>query len=126
LPKEVRWRLNEMLDDGLSYLQIINGLGEHAKGLNEHIIGRWKRSGYQDYLREQRLIDHCATRRAGASAMLAKTGQINGLQATQQIATAQICETMVDIGADILREALIANPVQTPQTQSKLRVSTQI
>ena len=36
---------------------------------------------------------------------------INGFQATQQIAAAQICEAVTVLGPDILRDALIANPL---------------
>ena len=36
---------------------------------------------------------------------------ITSFQATQQIATAQICETIVGLGGEILREALLANPL---------------
>src|SRR5258708_1889402 len=56
LSKELRQRINEMLDDGLTYLEIIKNLGDNAKDLNEDIMYRWKRGGYQDYLREQRIL----------------------------------------------------------------------
>jgi hypothetical protein len=111
LPKEVRWRINQMMDDGVIYEDIITALGDDGKNLNVDMLYRWKKGGYQDHLREQRLIAQCVARRAGASTLLTKAGQINGLQATQQIATSQICEAVLDIGADILREALIANPL---------------
>ena len=75
------------------------------------MLTRWKKTGYQAHCREQRVLDHCAVRRVRASALLTKAGQITGFQATQQIATTQICEAVVDIGADILREALLANPL---------------
>lgn len=111
LPKEVRWRINQMLDDGLAYRQIIQRLGDHGKDLNDDMVHRWKTGGYQDYLREQRLLDQCAARRDRAFALLAQNGHIHGFQATQQIASAQICEVVAELGGDILREALIANPL---------------
>src|ERR1700748_337231 len=55
LPKEIRERINEMIDDGFPYKRIIEALGDHGKGLNEDIMHRWKTGGYQDYLNEQRL-----------------------------------------------------------------------
>ena len=111
LPKEIRQRLNEMLDDGVAYKQIIENLGEHGGELNEDIIYRWKTGGYQDYLREQRLLDQCRLRRDRAFDLLAGASHINGFQATQQLAAVQICETVADLGADTLREALTANPL---------------
>ncbi len=111
LPKEIRWRINEMLDDGLPYLEIIRQLGEHGKDLNEDVLHRWKNGGYQDHIREQRLLDQTAARRERALTLLAQAGHINGFQATQQIATSQICEAVAELGGDVLREALIANPL---------------
>jgi len=111
LPQELRRRVNQMMDDGVPYEDIIDALGDTGKDLNVDMLYRWKKGGYQDHLREQRLIEQCVARRAGASALLTKAGQVTGFQATQQIATSQICEAVVDLGADILREALIANPL---------------
>src|ERR1041384_6093440 len=85
LPKEVRRRINEMLDDGLPYLEIIRRLGDPGKDLNEDMLHRWKMGGYQDYLREQRLLDQCSARREQAFALLSQSSHINGFQATQQI-----------------------------------------
>ncbi len=107
LPKEIRQRINEMLDDGFAYKQIIENLGEHGAELNEDIIYRWKTGGYQDYLREQRLLDQCRLRRERAFDLLAGASHINGFQATQQLAAAQICETVADLGADTLREQIL-------------------
>jgi hypothetical protein len=56
LPKILRDRINHMLEDGLSYTQIARELGADANGLRADHIRRWKSGGYQDYLREQRLI----------------------------------------------------------------------
>lgn len=111
LPKELRWRINALMDDGVSYPEIIQSLGEDGKNVSEDMLSRWKKTGYQEHCREQRVLDHCAARRIRASGLLTKDGQVTGFQATQQIATTQICEAVVDIGADILREALIANPL---------------
>ena len=100
-----------MLDDGLTYAQIIEQLGELGKDLDEEHIRRWKAGGYQDYLREQRLIEQCRLRRDRAFELINGASSISGFQATQQIAAAQICATIAEIGGDILREALIANPL---------------
>jgi hypothetical protein len=111
LPLDVRRSINQMMDDGIPYEDILSALGEHGTDLNVDMLYRWKKGGYQDHLREQRLIEQCIARRASASALLTKAGQVTGFQATQQIATSQICEAVVDMGADILRQALIANPL---------------
>ena len=111
LPKELRWRINALMDDGVSYPEIIEALGDECKHVSEDMLARWKKTGYQEHCREQRVLDQCAARRIRASALLTKADQVTSFQATQQIATSQICEAVVDLGADILREALIANPL---------------
>src|SRR5437773_716794 len=52
LPKPVRDEINQLLDDGLSYPQLIRQLGASGKTLDPDHIRRWKSGGYQDYLRE--------------------------------------------------------------------------
>src|SRR5215831_2140064 len=43
--------------------------------------------------------------------MLREENPIGAFQATQQMATAQICEAVADMGGDVLRQALAANPL---------------
>src|SRR6266403_832979 len=111
LPKDIRLRINQMLDDGFTYARIIKDLGEHGKDLNEDIIYRWKTGGYQDYLRQQRLLDACRARRDRAFKLIRQPNPVVGFQATQQIAAAQICEIIADLGVEILREAIATNPL---------------
>jgi hypothetical protein len=111
LPKDLRQRVNEMLDDGLPYNQIIESLGEHGRDISDDAVGSWKGGGYQDYLRELRIVEQCRYRQGLAFDFAAKRSPINGFQATQQIAAAQICEAVAILGPDILRDALVANPL---------------
>ena len=111
LPKILRDRINQMLDDGLTYAQVIHELGNDVTGLNPEHIRRWKSGGYKDYLREQRLIQQCLARTDRVLDLLRQPGHIHAFQATQQIATAQICQTLAEVGPDILRESLAANPL---------------
>src|SRR5215469_1265027 len=111
LPADVRRHVNEMLDDGLTYNAIIEYLGEHGAGLDEDHIRRWKARGYQEYLRQQRFLLQCRARSDRSLTSPRTKNPLNGFQETQQLATAQICETVADLGTDILREALAANPL---------------
>ena len=111
LPKETRQRINEMLDDGLTYNAIVERLGEQGKELTERCVRSWKQGGYQDYLRQQEMLEQCRARQFSASSLLSHRGSLNAFQATQQVATAQICETVLDVGTDILRKALAENPL---------------
>ena len=100
-----------MLDDGFPYHKIRHDLGEFGKNLTDDDIRRWKTGGYQDYLREQFLLDQCQARATRALELLREHSLIKGFQATQQIAAAQICEAAAEIGAEVLRNALTANPL---------------
>jgi hypothetical protein len=56
LPKELRDRVNSLLDDGVTYADIaeqINKAGKLTAPLSTDSIGTWKQGGYQDYLRAQ-------------------------------------------------------------------------
>jgi len=111
LSKSIRDRINQFLDDGLSYPKIVKALCSEAPSLTARSVMSWKQGGYQDYLRQQQLLDECRARTERAFSMLREQNPLGAFQATQQIATAQICEAVADIGPDILRQALAANPL---------------
>jgi hypothetical protein len=111
LPKPVRARINQLLDDGLSYPKIVKVLGPDAPGLTVRAVMSWQHGGYQDYLRQQQLLDECRARTERAFTMMRDQNAIGAFQATQQVATAQICEAVADMGGDVLRQALAANPL---------------
>jgi hypothetical protein len=111
LPKPIRDRINQMLDDGTSYPKIIKALGDDAKGITARCVMSWKKGGYQDYLRYQHMLDQCRARQLRIAPLLNRRNNINTFQATQQLATAQICETIVELGTDILRQAVAENPM---------------
>lgn len=62
LPKELRDQINQKLDDGFSYNVICDHLRAEGIELSQHAIGRWKKGGYQDYLRERRLLEQSRLR----------------------------------------------------------------
>jgi hypothetical protein len=111
LPRVVRQQVNEMLDDGHTYKAIIAAVGDVGLELNEDMMSRWKQGGYQDYLREQQLLEQCRMRTNRAFELMASPNSVNGFQATQQLAAAQICEAVAELGPDVLRQALTANPL---------------
>lgn len=110
-PKETRARINEMLDDGLSYPEIKKQLGPAGESITARAIMSWKKGGYKDYLQQQLIIARCNARLEFTLKLLGNSDPISGFQATQQLASLQICEAVADVGADILKEALAANPM---------------
>src|SRR5436190_23476051 len=79
LSKAIRDRLNQMLQDGIPYLQILERLGPDAAGVNEDNISNWKTGGgYHDWLREQRIAERMKTKSELASTIVARSGQATG------------------------------------------------
>jgi hypothetical protein len=111
LPKVLRGRINEMLDDGLPYAAIREQLTQQGANLTEDCIGRWKRGGYQDHLRDLRLLDESRSRYELTLGLAREEQGIDVFQAAHKIAAALICEAVAEIGADSLREAVKLNPL---------------
>jgi len=111
LPKIVRQRINEMLDDGLPYAQILKKLGAKARGLDTIHIGSWKAGGYQDYLNEERRLGECRLRHDLIKQLATDHPGIEAYQASPKIAVALACETLLDLGPETLRRALQENPM---------------
>jgi hypothetical protein len=51
---------------------------------------------------------------------------LGAFQATQQVATAQICEAVADMRGDVLRQALAANPRKSPAIKQARRLSPEV
>jgi hypothetical protein len=59
LPAQLRLRINQMLDDGLSYRSILEKLRQDADNpmpytLSEMNLSNWFHGGFQDWLKDQR------------------------------------------------------------------------
>src|SRR3954467_14974114 len=74
LPKQTRDMLNRMLDDGLPYRIIIDELGEAGEGLNLQNLTNWKQGGYQDWVKNQELIEQLRLQIEHAIDLLNETG----------------------------------------------------
>src|SRR5204863_4727299 len=53
LDKELRDRVNEMMSDGFTYLEIIAQLGDEGKHLTEDNLSNWKSGGYTEWLQSR-------------------------------------------------------------------------
>jgi hypothetical protein len=100
-----------MLDDGLPYAAICDHLAQQGIHLTEDSIGRWKKGGYQDYLRELRLLDESRLRYELTLDLAREEQGIDVFQAAHKLAAALICEAVAEIGADSLRQAVKLNPL---------------
>src|SRR4051812_35360327 len=73
-PKEIRDRINQLLLDGVPYLDIIARLGDDASDLNEDNLSNWRAGGYQEWLREQDRRDEQNARKERAEDLAAEHG----------------------------------------------------
>ena len=67
-----------MLLDGVTYLDIIQRLGDAGKDLKPAHIGEWKKRGYQDWLQQREWLDHVTAKSEFSSDLLARPN-ITGL-----------------------------------------------
>jgi hypothetical protein len=111
LPKELRQRVNEMLDDGSTSNQIRAALGQLGKDLSLDSIDAWRKGGYHDYLREQRFLAESRLRHELVFDLAREDQSIDAFQAAHKIAAGLICEIIAEFGADTLREAVQRNPL---------------
>ena len=108
LPKVVRDQLNEMIQDGVSYLDIIRELGDKAKGLNEDKLSRWKQNGYLQWLRENEIAEALENRTELVRTMMQSCGSdVKPGQAALQVLASNLCELLAETNTAALRDSLV-------------------
>ncbi len=104
LPKKVRDQINQMIDDGLPYGQIIQQLGEFGIGLSEKNISNWKNGRHQAWLNQQERLDRMRVRQEFAMDLVREDGGATTRQAAFQIAGLQLCDLLDDFDSVFLKE----------------------
>jgi len=97
LPKSTRDRINHMLEDGLTYANIIEQLGPEGHGLTLDNISQWKKGGYQDWLRDHFWRVDMRFRQESFTDMLQGAEPIQLPEAGLQVAVTGICELLRDL-----------------------------
>jgi len=90
LPKAIRDKINQWIDDGRTYPQIINDLGDDAKDLKPNHFSEWRKGGYQDYLRHHAWRDQLRLLRENGSDMSELTDGPKFQETLVQIALTEI------------------------------------
>src|SRR5579859_5833120 len=62
LPRPVREKLNQLLDDGLDYKAVLAALGQEAAHLIEMDVSRWYTTGHQDWIKNQTWLENTCAR----------------------------------------------------------------
>jgi len=99
LPKAIRDQLNQMLLDGLTYSEIIERLGDHAKDLKPNNIGEWKKRGYQDWLLQREWLDQLTSKSSFSTEILAAPDTNNLHEAGLRFAAAQMFDQFMRFNA---------------------------
>jgi hypothetical protein len=110
LPKAARDKINGLLLDGATYLDIIQQLGPEGQGLTECNLSNWKDGGYMDWLRALQMAEALQAKQELAQDIVAHSAEANGApQALLQIIAANLCEFLVDTDPAALRESLLSD-----------------
>jgi len=113
LPHATRDMINKMLDDGLPYHVIIEELGEAGEGLNTQNLTNWKQGGYQDWLKNQALIDRMRAQTEFAIDLLSETGDADASLVTEAchlVAAVQLLEALMEHGDQAVKKLLVDKP----------------
>jgi hypothetical protein len=110
LPKAVRDHLNEMIQDGVPYLQIIEKLGDDGQGLTEDMLSKWKNSGYLEWLEECRIPDAMRARYELAHQLVTEAGDPEqASRAVLHTIAANLCYMLAETDPTALRESLLSD-----------------
>lgn len=105
LPKTVRDQLNQMLDDGVPYLDIKAKLGDDAPDITLDNISDWKsEGGYSDWLEENRWRDALRIRLETLSEPVTDIDPARLSLTGLQMSLAQVCEQLRDLGPGVRKE----------------------
>ena len=108
-PKEIRDRINQMLQDGVPYADIITALGPEGKDLNEQNLTNWRTGGYQEWLHQRDVIDVQTARNEQCFDLACQQGsKIH--QATVQVAAANLLNLLLNLDPCALRQTLEEEP----------------
>jgi hypothetical protein len=110
-PFEVRTRVNELLRDGGTALDVINYLkSQQISGVKAMNVTNWRQGGYQDWLAERSRFDHMEADRDFALELV-RAGEGNKLgEAAQVLAASQLFNTLREFDIGSLKELLADKP----------------
>jgi hypothetical protein len=75
-------------------------------------ITTWKKfGGYRDWLRDQQRIHECKIRHELTLDLARNAEGLASYQAAPKVAVAEICQTIIDLGPEGLKEAMRASPL---------------
>jgi hypothetical protein len=110
MPKAIRKRLNEMIEDGVPYLDIIQSLGPDGKDLTEDKLSKWRNSGYREWLEECRLTDAIRARYEFAETLVTEAGDPeHASRAVLHTMAVHLCHMLTEMDPNAIRGSLLSD-----------------
>jgi len=106
LPKTLRDKINLMIQDGVTFPDIIKNLGEPGQDLNVMNLSRWKDSGYSDWLAEQAFIARTRARQETPGELVRDFDATEVSHAALQLGTLHVFEALRDLAPGALDDKL--------------------
>ena len=110
LPRKLRHKVNELIEDGVSYLEIIHQLGTDGEGITEDMLSKWKNSGYYEWLEERRIADAMRARYEFAHDLVTEAGDAKqASRAVLNTIAANLVRMLTEMDPAALREDLLSD-----------------
>jgi hypothetical protein len=120
LPKNLREKINSMLDDGMTYVDIAAEVQKSKPfpplAINEDHIRSWKEGGYQDWLKERQQVEAMRTMFERTMDLVGNTEAEELPDLTTKLLAARICGLL----AKITPQELCDNATSEPQNLPRL------
>jgi hypothetical protein len=87
-----------------TYAEILARLGPDAQDLSEHCLGRWYKTGHQDWLKNQLWLDQTRSRLDFAIDVVSEHDGANVHQANLHVAATQLIQDLVARGDTLLED----------------------
>jgi len=111
LPKNVRDSINRLIEDGLSYGDIIEKLGADGQGLNKHHISEWRTGGgFEEWQQDQQWLEEIRAQQQFGQELLQKEGETKINQIVLQVAITQVLQMLRHIAPTNLNGKFDTDP----------------
>ena len=106
LPRHLRERLNQLMDDGVPYSRILEQLGPEAAGITVSNLSDWFATGHQLWLKNQAWRDELHARMDSFQSLAANTNPTLLSRSGLLVSMLQICEQLRDLAPQAHQQQL--------------------
>jgi hypothetical protein len=110
LTKAQRDKINQMIQDGVTYLEIIRSLGPEGEHITEQNLSTWKSGGYVDWLREMQLASAIERKHELAQSIVSRSSDVTGAgQALLTVIATNLLEFLTETDPVTMRDSLLSD-----------------